>query len=117
MFFENDLSAEMQSRIKENNNHHCFLVTGQIKNFEQLNKNAFIILTIKWKKKVKDLIHTEDLGVVLNSGNLLVFIEDERVEKFKKEVLQISVEKSNIAVMNADILELNEHEKKAIISR
>lgn len=116
MFFEKDSTLEISNKRANYEKLQGFLITSQIEKIEQISKNSFIILTVKWKKKVKDAVHPDDIGVILNNGNILAFIHPDRVAMFKKEAADISVEKPSGAIMSTDIMDLEENEIKALIS-
>lgn len=115
MFYEKNEALPLYKKIKKKNSHQCFLLTAQIGNLEQISQNQFIILTIKWKKKLKEVVHPEDFGIVLNKGNLLVFVHNERVNEFKKLLSITTVNAKNKLSLHTDILSLKEYETSAII--
>lgn len=115
MFYEKKDIQEQVTLLSEST-HNYYLITSAFDNYKELTRNEFIILTIKWKKKVKEIIHMNDVGYVINGGNILAVVDKTRASDLLKQIPEISFTKSNKSSIYTDVLELNREEIKAVLA-
>jgi hypothetical protein len=115
VFYERDEMQDLFQVTKTKLDYSHFLITSKFDNYKHLTENEFIMLSIRWKKTIKESIHIEDIGCVLNKGNIIVGIREDRKIEFLNSVLNTRITKEGKGSLFTEILELTKEETTSII--
>ncbi|GAB6440437.1 hypothetical protein bcgnr5369_02210 [Bacillus cereus] len=115
MLYEKEIAKDHYHSIINKEDYSYFLITCAFEDYKKLSKNEFIILTVKWKKKVKENIHLDDVGYALNGGNIFVVVDNQRRQGFLEEISKISFTKANKSSIYSEVIELNKDEIRTIM--
>lgn len=116
MFYEKEEIYDLLQVTKTKSNYSHHLITGKFENHHLLSESEFIMLTMRWKRLVKNSLHQDDFGCVLNNGNIFIGIHVDRKSEFLGIVSEISIEKPQKGSVHTELLELTSAETSAIIN-
>jgi len=110
VLYEKETIKEHYNLIVKKDNLSYFIVTCAFDNYKILSRNEFIILNVKWKKKVKETIEFDDMGYIVNGGNVFVAVDNVRRQDFLANISQIAFTKANKSSIYTEVLELSKDE-------
>lgn len=116
MFYEKEGILESYNTTRHNDDYKNFLIIATIDKHNELSNNEMLLSLIRWTKKVKESIHQEDVGFVINSGNIFVILHKDRVQSFTENMKHVHVSKEDKTyTVISDILELKSRESSLIM--
>ena len=91
------------------------LITSVNENCTNLTSNQLLVLSMRWKTKIKKYANDEEVGHVLNPGNIFLMIDKQRKEDFLSQIRDIRVTKGDVSSLSTEALELTDRETNAIL--
>lgn len=93
MFYDKGSMVEMHELSVKKNKWKRILITTEMfgEEFQMMGVKEIISMHKDWKRKVKEVIHQDDAGYIINQGNIFCLVNERNLDEFKNRLSKIIV--------------------------